>query len=168
MEKYFEIGQIVNIVGLNGTLKIKPFTDNLTEFDELKTILIDNKGTLKEFTIENLRYNKNMVIIKLQGVDNIEEAQKLRNLLVKRKRKEKEPLPSNSYYIVDLLGCEVFLEDNTKLGNIVDIFKTGSNDVYVVKDLQGKEILLPAISDVIKHIDVKNKRIIVRLMNGLL
>ena len=72
------------------------------------------------------------------------------------------------YYIVDLLDSEVFTEDGSKLGILEDIFNTGSNDIYVVKNELGKQILLPSISDVIKKIDIENKKIIVHLIKGLI
>ena len=79
MEEYFEIGQIVNTNGLKGVLKIKPFTDDITKFERLKTIYIDKASSLLEFKIEKVRYNKNMVMIKLEGIETIEEAEKYRN-----------------------------------------------------------------------------------------
>ena len=76
MEEYFEIGQIVNTTGLKGVIKVKPFTDDITRFEDLKTIYISMKNELKEFVIEQVRYNKNMVLLKLKGIDSIEEAEK--------------------------------------------------------------------------------------------
>lgn len=168
MEEYFEIGQIVNTNGLNGGIKIKPFTDDIKRFSKIDTIYIDKKGELVEFTIEKVWYNKNMVMLKVKGIDSIEEAEKYRNFYVKVKRNQNEKLPKNIYYIVDILDCEVFLENNTLLGKVVDVFATGSNDVYVVKNEQGKDILLPAISEVVKKVDIKNKKITVKLLDGLL
>lgn len=168
MEEYFKIGQIVNTNGLKGVVKVKPFTDDITKFERLGTIYIDKNGSLAEFTIEKVRYNKNMVMLKLKGIDSIEEAESLKNFYIKINRQDEEELPEDSYYIVDLLKCEVLTEEGTFLGNIVDIFPTGSNDVYVVKNEEGKEILLPAIGEVIKKVDIKNRKITVKLLNGLI
>ena len=77
-------------------------------------------------------------------------------------------LPEDSYYIVDLLECEVFTEEGENLGKLIDVFNTGSNDVYVVKDELGKQVLLPAIGDVIKNVDIHNRKITVKLMKGLI
>ena len=167
MEEYFEIGQIVNTSGLKGILKIKPFTDDIKKFSNLKTIYIKTKNDLTEFKIEQVRYVKNMVMLKLAGIDTVEEAEKYRNLYIKILRDQEEELEEGSYYVVDILGCKVNTDINQELGTVVDIFQTGSNDVYVVKDEQGKQILLPAIKDVIKNVDVKNKIIIVHLLEGL-
>ena len=167
MEEYFEIGQIVNTSGLKGILKIKPFTDDIKKFSNLKTIYIKTKSGLTEFKIEQVRYVKNMVMLKLAGIDTVEEAEKYRNLYIKILRDQEEELEEGSYYVVDILGCKVNTDANQELGKIVDVFQTGSNDVYVVKDEQGKQILLPAIKDVIKNVDIKNKIITVHLLEGL-
>lgn len=167
MEEYFEIGQIVNTSGLKGILKIKPFTDDIKKFSNLKTIYIKTKSGLTEFKIEQVRYVKNMVILKLAGIDTVEEAEKYRNLYIKILRDQEEELEEGSYYVVDILGCKVNTDANQELGKIVDVFQTGSNDVYVVKDEQGKQILLPAIKQVIKNVDIKNKIITVHLLEGL-
>lgn len=167
MEEYFEIGQIVNTSGLKGVLKIKPFTDDIKKFSNLKTIYIKTKNDLTEFKIEQVRYVKNMVMLKLTGIDTVEEAEKYRNLYIKILRDQEEELEEGSYYVVDILGCKVNTDTNQELGKVVDVFQTGSNDVYVVKDEQGKQILLPAIKQVIKNVDIKNKIIIVHLLEGL-
>ena len=167
MEEYFEIGQIVNTSGLKGILKIKPFTDDIKKFSNLKTIYIKTKSGLTEFKIEQVRYVKNMVMLKLSGIDTVEEAEKYRNLYIKILRDQEEELEEGSYYVVDILGCKVNTDANQELGKIVDVFQTGSNDVYVVKDEQGKQILLPAIKQVIKNVDIKNKIITVHLLEGL-
>ena len=167
MEEYFEIGQIVNTSGLKGILKIKPFTDDIKKYSNLKTIYIKTKSGLTEFKIEQVRYVKNMVMLKLAGIDTVEEAEKYRNLYIKILRDQEEELEEGSYYVVDILGCKVNTDANQELGKIVDVFQTGSNDVYVVKDEQGKQILLPAIKQVIKNVDIKNKIITVHLLEGL-
>lgn len=168
MEEYFEIGQIVNTSGLKGVIKIKPFTDDITRFSDLKTIYISIKKELKEFEIEQVRFSKNMVFLKLKGIDTIEQAENYRNLYLKIKRNKDEKLEKDSYYVVDILGCKVITDEEKELGNIVDIFPTGSNDVYVVKDELGKQILLPAIKEVIKEVDIKKKIITVHLLEGLI
>ena len=167
MKKYFEIGQIVNTSGIKGVIKVKPFTDDINKFKEFKTIYIDLKKELKSFEIERVYFNKNMVFLKLKGIDTVEQAENYRNYYVKIERKE-ERLEKDSYYIVDLEECKVFTEEQEFLGILTEVFSTGSNDVYVVKSNEGKQILLPAIKDVIKKVDIENKTIIVHLLEGLL
>lgn len=168
MEKYFEIGQIVNTSGLKGVIKVKPFTDDITKFNKLKNIYISIKNDLKEFKIEEVRINKNMVFLKLDGINTIEEAEKYRNCYLKIKRDKEEKLEEGSYYVVDIIGCNVYTDKQEFLGEIIDIFSTGSNDVYVAQNKLGKQILLPATKEVIKNIDIENKKIIVHLLEGLL
>jgi len=168
MDKYFEIGQIVNTNGLKGMLKIKPFTDDIKEFEEFKTIYIQKKAELVEFKIQMVRYVKNMVLLKLEGIDDIDEAEKYRNLYLKVERSKMPKLPEDTYYVVDLIDCEVITIDGETLGKVDDVFSTGSNDVYVVKNELGKQILLPAIGEVVKEVDIPNKKITVKLMEGLL
>lgn len=168
MQEYLEVGQIVNTNGLKGLLKVNPFTDDITRFERLKTIFIEHKKELLEFEIESVRYQKKQVLLKLKGIDTIEEAEKYREDYLKINRNKEEKLPEDTYYIVDLIGLDVYTEDGEILGKLDDVFSTGSNDVYVVKNSEGKQILLPAISDVIKNIDLKQKKIVVNLIEGLL
>ncbi len=168
MEEYLEIGQIVNTNGLKGFLKIKPLTDDITRFEDLETIYIQKNKELIEFKIQEVKYVKNMVLLKLEGIDDIEEAEKYKNFYIKINRKDAVELEEDSYFIVDIINSEVYTDEDAYLGKVIDVFQTGSNDVYTVKSESGKEILLPAIKDVVKNVDVKNKKIIVHLLEGLI
>lgn len=163
-----EIGQIVNTFGIKGMVKVKPFTDDIRRFDELKTVYVEKNSTQTEYEIEEVKYHKDMVLIKFKGIDKVEQAEMLRNSYLTVSRDSVEKLEEGRYYIVDLLGLEVYTDEQILLGTLEDIFNTGSNDIYVVKDTQGKQILLPAIQDVIKQIDIENKKIIVHLLPGLI
>ncbi len=163
-----EIGQIVNTFGIKGMVKVKPFTDDIRRFDELKTVYVEKNSTKTEYEIEEVKYHKDMVLIKFKGIDKVEQAEMLRNSYLTVSRDSVEKLEEGRYYIVDLLGLEVYTDEQILLGTLEDIFNTGSNDIYVVKDKQGKQILLPAIQDVIKQIDIENKKIIVHLLPGLI
>lgn len=167
MENFLEIGQIVNSYGLKGQIKVVPFTDNIQRFSKLKTIYIEIEKQLKEFKIEEVKYHKNNILIKLENINDINDAEKYKNCYIKIDRKDAVKLPEDTYFIVDLIGIEVFTQENVILGKIIDVFPTGSNDVYVVKDELGKQILLPAISEVIKNVDIPNKKMIVNLIKGL-
>ena len=167
MEKYLEIGQIVNTFGIKGQVKIVPFTDDITRYDELKEIYVEKKNELKLFQIEQVNYKKNMVILKLKGIETVEEAEKLRNCYLKIDRKDAKKLPKDTYFIVDLLGLDVYTDEGKLLGKVDDIYNTGSSDIYVIKDELGKQILLPAIKDVLKEVDLENQKIIVHLIKGL-
>jgi 16S rRNA processing protein RimM len=167
MTKYLEIGQIVNTFGIKGMVKVKPFTDNIERFSNLEKIYIKNKSGQTEYKIQEVKYHKNMVLIKFEGIENPEQADLLRNSYLIVDRETEEPLEAGRYYIVDMIGLDVFTDDNEYLGKLEDIYNTGSNDIYVVKNELGKQVLLPAIEDVIKNIDMDNKKVIVHLIPGL-
>lgn len=167
MNKYLELGQIVNTRGLRGEVKVNSYTDDNTKFERIKSIFIKKKEDIKEYEIQKVSYSKNQVILKLKGIETIEEAEKLRNAYVLVDRDSLEELPEGVYYIADLIGLDVFTEEGLLLGKVDDIFSTGSNDVYVVKAEDGTEKLLPGIDEVLKKIDIDNKKIIVNLIEGL-
>ncbi len=167
MNKYLELGQIVNVKGLKGEVKVNSFTDDNTKFERIPNVFLKQKGNLKEYSIEKVGYSKNQVILKFKGIDTVEEAEKIRNSYIVVDREIFGELPEGVYYIADLLGLDVYTEDGTLLGKVDDIFSTGSNDVYVVKDELGKQKLLPGIDEVIKQIDLESGKIIVNLIEGL-
>ena len=168
MQTHFEVGQIVNTFGIKGFLKVKPFTDEITRFEELKKVYIVKKNEMQEVEIEEVSYQKDMVLLKLKGIDNLTEAEKYKGLFLKIDRKNAKKLDKDTYFIADLLGLEVYTDEGELLGKVEDIFNAGANDVYVVKEeVTGKQILLPGIKDVLKEIDLEKEKIIVHLIKGL-
>ena len=164
MNKYLELGQIVNVKGLKGEVKVNSFTDDNTKFERIPKVFLKRKESLKEYEIENVGYSKNQVIIKFKNVNTVEEAETLRNSYIVVDREIFGELPEGVYYIADLIGLDVYTESNEYLGKVDDIFSTGSNDVYVVKDELGKQKLLPGIDEVIKQIDLESGKKIVNLI----
>ncbi|MGN1298687.1 MAG: ribosome maturation factor RimM [Candidatus Scatovivens sp.] len=168
MKDILEIGQIVNTRGLKGEVKVNSFSSDSKRFEKIDEIYIKENNDLKSLKIQKVTYNKNQVILKLENIDNIDEAEKLRNKYVYVKKSQLEELPEGVYYISDLIGLDVFEEkSNNYLGKVDDIFSTKSNDVYVVKNELGITKLLPGTKDVIKEINLDNKKIIVNLIKGL-
>ena len=168
MEEYLEIGQIVNTFGIKGQVKVVPFTDDITQFDTLKQIYIEKRKNLELFEIEKSNYHKNMIILKLKGIDTPEQAESLRNCYIKINRKDARKLPEGTYFIVDLIGLDVYTDEEKLLGTLEDIYNAGSSDIHVVRTSEGKQILLPAIKDVIKKVDIENKKVIVHIIEGLI
>lgn len=168
MQGNLEIGQIVNTFGIKGFVKVNPFVDDISRFDDLKKVYIKRNETLKEMEIEEIKYHKNMVLIKFKGIDKVEEAEQYRNLYLEVDRENAIDLQEGEYFIADLLGLSVVTEENKFLGKLEDIFNTGSNDIYVVKIEDGKQLLLPAISEVIKQINLNESKIVVHLLEGLI
>lgn len=167
MNKYLELGQIVNVKGLKGEVKVNSFTDDNTKFEIIPKVFIKQKQNLTEYEIEEVGYSKNQVILKFKNIDTVEEAEKLRNSYIVVDREIFGELPEGVYYIADLIGLDVYTENNEYLGKVDDIFNTGSNDVYVVKAENGMQKLLPGIDEVIKKIDLESNKIIVNLIKGL-
>ncbi len=106
MEKYLELGQIVNVKGLKGEVKVNPFTDNPEKFKTFKRIIVKNKSE-KEYEIQSVGFNKNQVILKLKGINTVEEAETLRGSYILIERDKLDPLPEGTYYIADLIGFDV-------------------------------------------------------------
>ncbi len=167
MDKYLELGQIVNVKGLKGEVKVNSYTDDNTKFKRLPKVFIKKNSSIKEFEIEKVGYIKNQVIIKFKGIDRVEDAETLRNSYILVDRDDLEKLPEGVYYIADLIGLSVYTEENVYLGKVDDIYNTGSNDIYVIKDDLGKQKLLPGIDEVIKKVDINSGKIIVNLIKGL-
>ncbi len=168
MENLMEIGQIVNTYGIKGFVKVVPFTDNINRFEDLKTVYVETKKGLENFEIEEVKYAKNTVLLKLKGIDDINIAEKYKNCYIKISRENAVKLPEDTYFIVDLLDIKVYTDEDIYLGNIIDVYPTGSNDIYVVKNEEGKQVLLPAIGEVIKKVDIQNKKMVVHLLDGLI
>ena len=168
MQEFLEIGQIVNTFGIKGMVKVKPFTDDITRFDDLEKVYVETNKQKKEYEIEEVKYHKDMVMLKFKGIDRVEDAELLRNSYLKVNRQDEPELEEGTYYIVDLLGLDVYSDEGILLGKVEDIFNNGSCDIYDVKDELGKQLLLPAISDVIKEINLKEKKIVVHILKGLI
>ncbi len=150
MQEYFEVGQIVNTFGIKGQLKVKPFTDDINRFEELKTVYICKKNEMKKVEIEDVKYNKQCVLLKIKGIEDLTEAEKYKGLFLKIDRKDAKKLPKDTYFIADILGLEVYTEEGELLGKVDDIFPTGANDVYVIKDEMRKTIIIAKYSRSIK------------------
>ena len=168
MKKKLEVGQIVNTFGIKGFVKVYPYVNDVTRFNNLKYVYAKSKKEEKKLEIEEVKYQKNMVLLKFKGVETVEKAEKLRNNYLEIDRSDAIPLEEGEFFIADLIGLKVFLDTGEELGILEDIYNTGSKDIYVVKDKLGKSYLLPYIDEVIKKIDLDNSKIIVNIIEGLI
>lgn len=152
MKQYLEIGKIVSVFGIKGEVKVQPWCDSpdfLCEFD----VLYYKSGT--PVNILKSRVAKNIVVMKIEGVDTVEDAQKLRNRVLYMDRNDVE-LEEGSYFVQDLLSLKVIdAETGEEYGEISDVTETGANDVYHVKSSDGKMYYIPAIPDVVKEVDIE-------------
>jgi 16S rRNA processing protein RimM len=168
MIKYLEVGRIVNTHGVKGEVKVIPLTDNPKRFLNLKWVFIDKNMVLEKYNIEKVKFYKGMVLIKFKGINDMTDAEALKGMFLKVDRENAVRLPDDSFFICDIVGCEVFEEDGSRLGTLKDVLKTGSNDVYVILRENGKEIYLPALKSVVKSVSISNKKMIVSVPEGLL
>ena len=163
-KQYLEIGKITSIVGLKGEVRVYPMCDSpelLCEFDTLYW----KSGT--PVRIEKARVQKNMAVLKLEGVDTPEAAQKLRNHVLYMDRNDVE-LEEGSWFIADLIGLEVRDSATGEVyGTLSDVTETGANDVYHIRTADGRELLMPAIPDVIDEVDIDGGVMRITPLDGL-
>jgi len=161
--EFITIGEIIAPWGIKGKLKVKVVTDFPQRFAPSSKIYINRQP----MTISSAEWHKGMAIIKLDSIDNIEDAQRLRGQPTEIHYSQVYPLPEGQYYHFQLIGLEVWTTQGELLGTVTEILTAESNDNYVVRGAKG-EILIPAIEDVIKSIDVSQGRIVIEPIEGLL
>jgi len=160
-----EVGKIVNTHGLKGEVKVVPWTDYPEVFEDIKNVSLKNG---QNFKIKGVKYQKNNIILKLSGIDTIEDAEKLKNSILFAEKTELGELPDGVYYVADLLGLRVKTDEGEILGTISDVINTGANDIYEVKREDKKPLLIPVIDDVVLNISIEDGEVLVHLMEGLL
>lgn len=164
MEQVFlEIGKIVNTHGLKGDVKVVPWSDYPEFFEEIKYVYFDKNTKTK---IQSVKYQKNNVILKLDKINSIEEAETFKEKVLLVNKKDIEISDEDTYFVADLIGLEVF-EDEKKLGILTDVIPVAGADVYVIKREKEKDILIPATKENIKEINIENKFIKVVIPEGL-
>lgn len=161
------IGKVVALFGIRGELKVLLLTDIPNRFAGLGAVYAGPDHTRR--LIQSVRpYKGEMIVLKLEGIDDANTAESLRDQNLAIPVSELAQLPPDSYYQHDILGLMVITLDGQKLGSIVDIIVTGSNDVYVIKVPDGSQVLIPAIKDVIKQVDLIRRTMYIDPLPGLL
>ena len=164
MKQFLEIGKIVSTRGIKGEVRVQPWSDSPDCLCEFDTLYLDEGN--KSIEIERSFVQKNVVVMKLKGVDTVEKAQDMRNKILFMDRNDVE-LQEGSYFVQDLLGLTVIDADkNEEIGSLCDVTETGANDVYHIKSGE-KEYLIPAIPDVIEKIDLDDGKMYIHKMKGL-
>ena len=164
-ESMLELGKVVNTHGIRGEIKIQPWCDEPELFFELDYFYIDGN----RYEIQKARIHKNCIIAAVEGVPTINEAELLKNKVVTIEREALGELPEGTYYIADLEGLQVRTMEGRSLGVIDEIIKTGSNDVYVLKETEnGKPVLIPVIDEVVKEVNIDEGYVLVELLKGLI
>ncbi len=161
------IGIVVRPHGIRGEVCVNPVSQVEGRFAILQTVLVNTDGDIKEFRVENVRPKGKQVILKLQGIDTRNQAEGLRNSEIGVRMSEVAPLPEGTYYIFDLVGCEVVGTRSGVIGKVDDVLQMPANDVLVVETRKG-EVLIPLVSNVIRGIDIAGKMISIEEIEGLL
>ena len=161
--KFITIGRILTTWGVKGKLKVKLETDFPQRFAPGSKVYINRQP----MTIDSAEWHGDKLVIKLNTIDSIEDARKLRGKTIEIYRNQVHPLPEGQYYHFQLIGLEVWTTQGELLGSITEIITTGSNDNYVVRGAKG-ETLIPAIEDVVKSIDLDKGCLIIEPIEGLL
>ena len=166
----FTVGTIVGTHGLKGEVKVISRTD----YPELRFspgsrlwFFSGEPSPPAQLVVKTARRHKTLYLVAFEGYDSIEQAEGLRGSELKVLRSDAPPLPEGEYWIDDLLGCIVTTDGGEELGMLVEVLTPGANDVYVVRQESGKDVLLPAIPECILDVDVENKKVLVHLLPGL-
>lgn len=167
MEDLLQVGVITTTHGVRGEVKVFPTTDDAGRFKQLKNVILDTGKEQLKLEITQVKFFKNLVILKFKGIDNINDVElyKGKGLYVARENAVK--LSKNEYFIADLIGLSVTSDEGEALGNITDVLQTGANDVYVVEQENGSELLIPAIRDCILDVSINQGTMQVHLLEGL-
>ena len=162
------IGQIVNVHGIKGEVKVYPYTDDVDNLaKKLKRIYLDEQMS-KSYDV-TCRIQKGMILAKISTIDSVEKAEMLRNKYIYISEEDLDTLEEDSYYVKDLIGLDVIdIRNDNLIGRLDYIFNPGANDVYEIATTDNKKVYLPAIKQVIKKVDIKARKIYVELMEGLI
>lgn len=186
MEQYFKVGIVTAPHGIGGEVKVYPTTDDPKRFGRLKEVIFlresapglgGKKEELPEqmpdassptLKIEAVKYLKQFVVLKLQGIDTVEDARKYSKGSLFVPRENAVRLKKDEFFIADLIGLTVKDEDGTEIGILKDVLETGANDVYVIALSDGREFLLPAIKQCVLEVDIEAGFVRVHILEGLL
>lgn len=165
--EYVSIGIITKAHGLKGEVVVVPITDDLRQLEKLKSIMIkDPAGEHKPFNIERARIISDRIVVKFENVNDRNSALILTGSIIDKRLSDCDALPSDEYYIFDLIGLKVKTTRDLWLGKIIDVLTLPANDVYVVQD-GANEYLIPAIKDVIKKVDLEQEYVLIEPLDGL-
>lgn len=162
-----QVGVITDTHGIKGEVKVFPTTDDVNRFDYLKKAYIDSKEGLIPVKVNSVKYFKQYVIIKFKGINDINDIEKYKKSPLLVTREDAVPLEEGQYYITDIIGINVYTDDGVNIGTLTEVLQTGANDVYIVRNSENKEILIPAIKQCILDINLEKKEMKVHLLDGL-
>lgn len=167
MDSLLQVGAITTTHGVRGEVKVFPTTDDPKRFKKLKQVKLDTEKEYLDLEIESVKFFKQFVILKFKGFDSINEIEKYKSKTLWVTREQAVKLQKDEYFVTDMIGMDVFLEEGDRVGILKDVMQTGANDVYVVDSEEFGEILLPAIKECILKVDIEGRRMEVHRMEGL-
>lgn len=171
MEKWFNVGKIVNTHGVQGEIRVISRTDFPDERYKVGNVLylfMSEETEGKPVIITSHRKHKNFDLLMLEGFYNINQVEPLKGALLKIKESQLGELQEGEYYFHEIIGCTVQTIDGEEVGKVKEVLTPGANDVWVVKGEKGKDQYIPYIEQIVKKVDTKEKVIIIEPMEGLL
>ena len=168
MEQFLRVGVISSTHGIKGEVKVFPTTDDVNRYKDLKEVFLDTGKGRFLMELEQVKFHKNMVIVKFKGYDNINDIEmyKGKDLLISREHAVS--LAPDENFIIDLIGLKVVTDEGKDFGTVKDILQTGANDVYVIDGNDGKEYLFPSIKECILDVNLEEGKVTVHILDGLL
>lgn len=167
MQKVLQVGTIIKTHGIRGEVKVYPLTDDVNRFKKLKEVILEPEKDNITLEIEGVKFFKNLVILKFKGFDNINDIEMHVKKGIYVTRENAVECEEDEYFVADLIGLDVVTDENEEFGKVKDVIHTGANDVYVI-DYNDKEVLVPAIKQCIKDISIKDNKMTIHLMKGLI
>lgn len=168
MEQLLQVGVITQTHGVHGEVKVFPTTDDPERFLDLEYVFLDTGREKKKLTIQNVKFFKQFVILKFKGINNINDIEKYKRCPLLVDRENAVELEEDEYFIADMIGMDVVTEDGEVFGTLKDVIETGANDVYIINSKKHGEVLIPAIKECILEVNVKEGRMLVHIMEGLI
>lgn len=168
MIQELQVGVITQTHGIKGEVKVFPTTDDANRFKKLKEVVLDTGKERLNMEIESVKFFKKYVIVKFKGYDSINDVEKYKNAKLWITRDKAVKLAKDEYFVADLIGIQVVTDDGEAFGVLKDVLATGANDVYIVTRPDQSEVLLPAIKECIRNIDMEQGCMTVHIMDGLL
>lgn len=168
MEDMLQVGVVTQTHGVRGEVKVFPTTDDVNRFKKLKQVILDTGKEKMPLEIQSVKFFKQFVILKFKGIDNINDIEKYKRCSLYVTREHAVALEEDEYFIADMIGMEVCTEDGNIFGTLKDVIETGANDVYVIENAEHGEVLVPAIKECIRSVDIEKGQMMIHLMDGLI
>jgi 16S rRNA processing protein RimM len=165
MKDYIKVGKIVNTHGVKGCIKCVPFTDDMERFDDLEYVYTEKDNIKRK--IKDVWYRKGTVYLTLENIEDMDTAETFKNTYISIFENQLRELPEDTYYLFELEGMKVYSTEGAYIGEISEIYQPGANDVYEVKN-NDKTYLIPAVKEVVKEVNMKDRKIIINVIEGLL